>query len=153
MDILPEVRRAVTGPATVHGRRRVHAGTDVVKGIALRRAGRRIGAPLVLKRPSRGRPQAALVRVFELLEEEIRLDADCSAVNRLAAIRQVVPALRPRPARRVRRAQLPARSRLLEGRSEKIRRVRVHLGTGASAQALAPLSRSSGMAIELPRTS
>src|SRR5467141_540315 len=71
MDILPEVVAAVRGRATIIVDGSVMRGTDVVKGIALGAQVVGIGRLSCCGLAAAG--QAGLVRVFELLEEEIRI--------------------------------------------------------------------------------
>jgi len=83
MDILPEVVAAVRGRATVMVDGAFMRGTDVVKGIALGAQVVGIGRLSCCGLAAAG--QAGLVRVFELLEEEIRLCLGLLGVNRITA--------------------------------------------------------------------
>ncbi|PYN81220.1 MAG: alpha-hydroxy-acid oxidizing enzyme [Candidatus Rokuibacteriota bacterium] len=84
MDILPEVVAAVRGRATIIVDGAFMRGTDVVKGIALGAHAVGIGRLSCCGLAAAG--QAGLVRVFELLEEEIRICLALLGVDRLAAV-------------------------------------------------------------------
>src|SRR5213593_1520880 len=84
MDILPEVVAAVRGRATVMVDGAFMRGTDVVKGIALGAQVVGIGRLSCCGLAAAG--QTGLVRVFELLEEEVRLCCGLLGVNRLTAV-------------------------------------------------------------------
>jgi len=83
MDILPEVVAAVRGRATIIVDGSFMRGTDVVKGIALGAQAVGIGRLACCGLAAAG--QAGLVRVFELLEEEIRICLGLLGVDRLGA--------------------------------------------------------------------
>src|SRR5207244_12001731 len=97
MDILPEVVAAVRGRATVMVDGAFMRGTDVVKGIALGAQVVGIGRLSCCGLAAAG--PAGLVRVFELLEEEIRLCLGLLGVNRIAAVAKsylhAAPPVRP----------------------------------------------------------
>jgi len=84
MDILPEVVQAVRGRATIIVDGSFMRGTDVVKAIALGAQAVGMGRLTCCGLAAAG--QAGLVRVFELLEEEIRLCLGLLGVDRLAAV-------------------------------------------------------------------
>src|SRR5215813_9046298 len=83
-DVLPEVVAAVNGRATVIVDGAFMRGTDVVKAIALGAQAVGIGRLSCCGLAAAG--QAGLVRVFELLEEEIRICLGLLGVNRLSAL-------------------------------------------------------------------
>src|SRR5215470_6823466 len=83
-DVLPEVVAAVNGRATVIVDGAFMRGTDVVKAIALGAQAVGIGRLSCCGLAAGG--QAGLVRVFELLEEEIRICLGLLGVNRLSAL-------------------------------------------------------------------
>jgi isopentenyl diphosphate isomerase/L-lactate dehydrogenase-like FMN-dependent dehydrogenase len=84
MDILPEVVAAVQGRATIIIDGAFMRGTDVVKAIAMGAQAVGIGRLACCGLAAAG--QAGLVRVFELLEEEIRLCLGLLGADRLAAV-------------------------------------------------------------------
>src|SRR5215475_11721866 len=84
LDILPEVVQAVRGRATIMVDGAFMRGTDVVKAIALGAQAVGIGRLSCCGLAAAG--QAGLVRVFELLEEEIRICLGLLGVNRLSAL-------------------------------------------------------------------
>src|SRR5437773_1541573 len=84
MDILPEVVQAVRGRATIIVDGSFMRGTDVVKAIALGAQAVGMGRLTCCGLAAAG--QAGLVRVFELLEEEIRLCLGLLGVNRLSTL-------------------------------------------------------------------
>ena len=84
LDILPEVVQAVRGRATILIDGSFMRGTDVVKAIALGAQVVGMGRLTCCGLAAAG--QAGLVRVFELLEEEIRLCLGLLGVDRLAAL-------------------------------------------------------------------
>jgi len=83
-DVLPEVVAAVNGRATVIVDGAFMRGTDVVKAIALGAQAVGLGRLSCCGLAAAG--QAGLVRVFELLEEEIRICLGLLGVNRLSAL-------------------------------------------------------------------
>ena len=82
--MLPEVVAAVNGRATVIVDGAFMRGTDVVKAIALGAQAVGLGRLSCCGLAAAG--QAGLVRVFELLEEEIRICLGLLGVNRLSAL-------------------------------------------------------------------
>jgi glycolate oxidase len=82
--VLPEVVAAVNGRATVIVDGAFMRGTDVVKAIALGAQAVGMGRLTCCGLAAAG--QAGLVRVFELLEEEIRICLGLLGVNRLSAL-------------------------------------------------------------------
>ncbi len=84
MEVLPEVVAAVNGRATVMVDGGFMRGTDVVKAIALGAQCVGLGRLACCGLAAAG--QAGLVRVLELLEEEIRIAMGLLGVNRLAAL-------------------------------------------------------------------
>ena len=85
IDVLPEVVAAVRGRATIIVDGAFMRGTDIVKGIALGAHAVGIGRLSCCGLAAAG--QAGLVRVFELLEEEIRICLALLGVDRLSAVR------------------------------------------------------------------
>jgi isopentenyl diphosphate isomerase/L-lactate dehydrogenase-like FMN-dependent dehydrogenase len=83
-DVLPEVVAAVNGRATVIVDGSFMRGTDVVKAIAMGAQAVGMGRLTCCGLAAAG--QAGLVRVFELLEEEIRICMGLLGVNRLSAL-------------------------------------------------------------------
>ncbi|MGH7347187.1 MAG: alpha-hydroxy-acid oxidizing protein, partial [Candidatus Rokuibacteriota bacterium] len=83
-DVLPEVVAAVNGRATVIVDGAFMRGTDVVKAIALGAQAVGMGRLTCCGLAAGG--QAGLVRVFELLEEEIRICLGLLGVSRLSAL-------------------------------------------------------------------
>src|SRR5256885_194272 len=83
VEVLPEVVRAVGGRATVVVDGGFVRGTDVVKAIALGAQSVRIGRLACCGLAAAG--QAGLVRVLELLDDEIRIAMALLGVDRLAA--------------------------------------------------------------------
>jgi len=84
IDVLPEVVAAVRGRATIIVDGAFMRGTDIVKGIALGAHAVGIGRLSCCGLAAAG--QAGLVRVFELLEEEIRICLALLGVDRLSAV-------------------------------------------------------------------
>ncbi len=84
MEVLPEVVAAVNGRATVMVDGGFMRGTDVVKAIALGAQCVGLGRLACCGLAAAG--QAGLVRVLDLLEEEIRTAMGLLGVNRLAAL-------------------------------------------------------------------
>jgi len=84
LEVLPEVVAAVNGHAAVMVDGGFMRGTDVVKAIALGAQCVGIGRLACCGLAAAG--QAGLVRVLELLEEEIRIAMGLLGVNRLAAL-------------------------------------------------------------------
>jgi len=83
-DVLPEVIDAVRGRATVIVDGAFMRGTDVVKAIAMGAQAVGIGRLCCCGLAAAG--QAGLVRVFELLEEEIRICLGLLGVDRFSAL-------------------------------------------------------------------
>ena len=83
-EVRPEVVAAVNGRATVIVDGAFMRGTDVVKAIALGAQAVGMGRLTCCGLAAAG--QAGLVRVFELLEEEIRICLGLLGVNRLSAL-------------------------------------------------------------------
>src|SRR3989442_1443900 len=84
VEVLPEVVRAVGGRATVVVDGGFVRGTDVVKAIALGAQSVGIGRLACCGLAAAG--QAGLVRVLELLDDEIRIAMALLGVDRLAAL-------------------------------------------------------------------
>jgi glycolate oxidase len=84
IEVLPEVVRAVGGRATVLVDGGFARGTDVVKAIALGAQSVGIGRIACCGLAAAG--QAGLVRVLELLEDEIRIAMGLLGVDRLAGL-------------------------------------------------------------------
>src|SRR2546425_138989 len=84
VEVLPEVVRAVGGRATVLVDGGFVRGTDVVKAIALGAQSVGIGRLACCGLAAAG--QAGLVRVLELLDDEIRIAMALLGVDRLAAL-------------------------------------------------------------------
>jgi glycolate oxidase len=84
LEVLPEVVRAVAGRATVIVDGAVMRGTDVVKAIALGAHAVGIGRLQCIGLAAAG--QAGLVRVLELLEDEIRICLGLLGVSRWGAL-------------------------------------------------------------------
>ena len=83
-EVLPEVVAAVGGRATVIVDGGFLRGTDIVKAVALGAAAVGIGRLACFGLAAAG--QAGLVRVLELLEEEIRICLGLLGVERLAQL-------------------------------------------------------------------
>jgi glycolate oxidase len=83
-EVLPEIVAAVGSKATVIVDGGFVRGTDVVKAIALGAQAVGIGRLACCGLAAAG--QAGLVRVFELLEEEIRICLGLLGADRLAAV-------------------------------------------------------------------
>ena len=84
IEVLPEVVRAIGGRATVLVDGGFMRGTDVVKALALGAQSVGIGRLACCGLAAAG--QAGLVRVLELLEDEIRIAMGLLGVDRLAAL-------------------------------------------------------------------
>jgi len=84
IEVLPEVVRTVGGRATVLVDGGFMSGTDVVKALALGAQSVGIGRLACCGLAAAG--QAGLVRVLELLEDEIRIAMGLLGVDRLAAL-------------------------------------------------------------------
>jgi len=97
-DVLPEVVAAVRGRSTIIVDGSFMRGTDVVKAIALGAQAVGIGRLCCCGLAAAG--QAGLVRVFELLEEEIRICLGLLGVDRFSALNSsyLHPASPVRPA-------------------------------------------------------
>ena len=97
-DVLPEVVAAVRGRSTIIVDGSFMRGTDVVKAIALGAQAVGIGRLCCCGLAAAG--QAGLVRVFELLEEEIRICLGLLGVDRVSALNSsyLHPASPVRPA-------------------------------------------------------
>jgi len=83
-EVLPEVVAAVRGRATIIVDGAFMRGTDVVKAIALGAQAVGIGRLCCCGLAAAG--QAGLVRVFELLEEEIRICLGLLGVDRFSKL-------------------------------------------------------------------
>jgi isopentenyl diphosphate isomerase/L-lactate dehydrogenase-like FMN-dependent dehydrogenase len=97
-DVLPEVVAAVRGRSTIIVDGAFMRGTDVVKAIALGAQAVGMGRLTCCGLAAAG--QAGLVRVFELLEEEIRICLGLLGVDRFSALNPsyLHPAAPVRPA-------------------------------------------------------